>query len=143
MRVGVFYFNPDYGIGIGELARELETRGFASLYVPEHTHIPTSRRTPFPHGGKIHQTESYAHIRNRCEWATEFSSLLKNSDRIVMKAEKGSERDCSRIFLASLIKNQGHANPASTGPYQESDSITGGGKNATHSTVAGPFNEKR
>ena len=126
MRVGVFYFNPDYGIGIGELARELETRGFASLYVPEHTHIPTSRRTPFPHGGKIHQTESYAHIRNRCEWATEFSSLLKNSDRIVMKAE-----------------NQGHANPASTGPYQESDSITGGGKNATHSTVAGPFNEKR
>jgi probable F420-dependent oxidoreductase len=64
MRVGVFYFNPDYGIGIGELAHELETRGFASLYVPEHTHIPTSRRTPFPHGGKIHQTESYAHIHD-------------------------------------------------------------------------------
>jgi hypothetical protein len=54
MRIGAFHFNPDYGIGIGELARELETRGFASLYVPEHTHIPTSRRTPFPHGGKIH-----------------------------------------------------------------------------------------
>jgi probable F420-dependent oxidoreductase len=64
MRVGVFYFNPDYGIGIGELAFELESRGFASLYVPEHTHIPTSRRTPFPHSGKIHQTESYAHIHD-------------------------------------------------------------------------------
>lgn len=64
MRVGVFYFNPDYGIGIGELARELESRGFASLYVPEHTHIPTSRRTPLPHGGKIHQTESFAHIHD-------------------------------------------------------------------------------
>src|SRR5262249_27173886 len=45
MRVGAFYYNPDYGIRMGELARELEDRGFASLYVPEHTHIPTSRRT--------------------------------------------------------------------------------------------------
>jgi probable F420-dependent oxidoreductase len=64
MRVGIFYFNPDYGIDISELARELEERGFASLYVPEHTHIPTSRRTPFPRGGDIHQTESYAHIHD-------------------------------------------------------------------------------
>ena len=55
MHVGVFYFNPDYGIDISELARELEERSFASLYVPEHTHIPTSRRTPFPRGGDIHR----------------------------------------------------------------------------------------
>jgi len=41
MRLGVFYFNPDYGIDTGELARALEERGFDSLYVPEHTHIPT------------------------------------------------------------------------------------------------------
>ncbi len=33
-----------------ELAREVEARGFDSLYVPEHTHIPTSRRTPAPTG---------------------------------------------------------------------------------------------
>jgi probable F420-dependent oxidoreductase len=31
-----------------ELAREAEARGFYSLYIPEHTHIPTSRRTPPP-----------------------------------------------------------------------------------------------
>jgi len=52
MRVGVFYFNPDYGIDIGELARALEERGFDSLYVPEHTHIPTSSRT-FHGGGEL------------------------------------------------------------------------------------------
>ena len=51
MRVGVFYFPTDYGIDIGELAHALEERGFASLFVPEHTHIPTSRRSPFPAGG--------------------------------------------------------------------------------------------
>jgi len=33
-----------------ELAREAEARGFSSLYLPEHTHIPTSRRTPPPTG---------------------------------------------------------------------------------------------
>ncbi len=62
MRVGVFYFNPDYGIDIGELACALEERGFGSLYVPEHTHIPTSRSTPFPGGGEL--PKRYSHIRD-------------------------------------------------------------------------------
>src|SRR6186713_539811 len=53
MRVGAFYFPTDYGIAIDELARELEARGFESLFVCEHTHIPVSRRTPFPGGGEL------------------------------------------------------------------------------------------
>jgi probable F420-dependent oxidoreductase len=61
MRVGVFYFPTDYGINIAELARALEERGFASLYVPEHTHIPTSRRTPFPGGGELPRRYSHTH----------------------------------------------------------------------------------
>src|SRR5262245_23594994 len=59
MRVGVFYFPADYGINIVELAQALEERGFASLYVPEHTHIPTSRRTPFPGGTEL--PKEYSH----------------------------------------------------------------------------------
>ncbi|HZU89940.1 MAG TPA: LLM class F420-dependent oxidoreductase [Stellaceae bacterium] len=59
MRVGVFYFPVDYGIDIAELARALEERGLGSLYVPEHTHIPVSRRTPFPGGGEL--PKRYAH----------------------------------------------------------------------------------
>ena len=55
MRIGVFYFPVDYGIDIAELATALEQRGFASLYVPEHTHIPTSRKTPFGGGGELPQ----------------------------------------------------------------------------------------
>ncbi len=43
MRVGAFYFPADYGINMAELAKALEDRGFDSLFVPEHTHIPTSR----------------------------------------------------------------------------------------------------
>ena len=40
MLVGAFHFPTDYGIEIGELARALEERGFESLFVCEHTHIP-------------------------------------------------------------------------------------------------------
>jgi probable F420-dependent oxidoreductase len=53
MHIGVCMFATDYAIRIDELAREAETRGFESLWVPEHTHIPTSRRTPFPGGGEL------------------------------------------------------------------------------------------
>jgi probable F420-dependent oxidoreductase len=62
MQVGVFYFPVDYGIDPGELAAALEARGFASLFVPEHTHIPVSRRTPFPGGGEL--PKKYAHTHD-------------------------------------------------------------------------------
>jgi probable F420-dependent oxidoreductase len=61
MQVGVFYFPVDYGIDPGELAAALEARGFASLFVPEHTHIPTSRRSPFPGGGELPKKYSHTH----------------------------------------------------------------------------------
>lgn len=50
MDLGVTIFLTDLSIGPVELAREVEDRGFSSLWVPEHTHIPTSRRTPAPMG---------------------------------------------------------------------------------------------
>ena len=61
MRVGAFYFPADYGINIAELARALEDRGFDSLYVPEHTHIPASRKSPFPGGGELPKRYSHTH----------------------------------------------------------------------------------
>jgi alkanesulfonate monooxygenase SsuD/methylene tetrahydromethanopterin reductase-like flavin-dependent oxidoreductase (luciferase family) len=43
------------------LARELEAREFDSLFVCEHTHIPVSRRTPFPGGGELPKRYSHTH----------------------------------------------------------------------------------
>jgi probable F420-dependent oxidoreductase len=59
MHIGVCMFNTDYAIRIEELARAAEERGFESLFVPEHTHIPASRRTPFPSGGEL--PREYSH----------------------------------------------------------------------------------
>lgn len=59
MDYGVCIFATDYAIRLDELAREAEARGFESLWVPEHTHIPTSRRTPFPGGEPL--PREYSH----------------------------------------------------------------------------------
>ncbi|HXP73730.1 MAG TPA: LLM class F420-dependent oxidoreductase [Stellaceae bacterium] len=61
MKVGTFYFPTDYGIEVGELARALEDRGFDSLFLCEHTHIPVSRRTPFPSGGELPKRYLHTH----------------------------------------------------------------------------------
>lgn len=53
MQVGITIFATDLSMDPVELAVEAEARGFASLYVPEHTHIPTSRRTPPPTGEAV------------------------------------------------------------------------------------------
>ena len=58
MKFGVTMFMTDQTIGPAELAREIEARGLHSLYVPEHTHIPTSRRTP-PATGDAELPEEY------------------------------------------------------------------------------------
>ena len=50
MCYGVTIFATDRSIAVAELARAAEERGFDSLWVPEHTHIPTSRLTPPPTG---------------------------------------------------------------------------------------------
>ncbi len=53
MQYGVTMFPADYAIPVPDLAREVEARGFDSLWLPEHTHIPTSRLSPFPGGGDL------------------------------------------------------------------------------------------
>ncbi|MEU8266873.1 LLM class F420-dependent oxidoreductase [Sphaerisporangium sp. NPDC049002] len=58
MRLGVTMFTTDQAMPVAELARAAEERGFSSLYVPEHTHIPISRRTP-PASGQDVLPEEY------------------------------------------------------------------------------------
>ncbi|HEX9125569.1 MAG TPA: LLM class flavin-dependent oxidoreductase, partial [Methylomirabilota bacterium] len=50
MKYGIAMFPTDYAIQADALARELEARSFESLWLPEHTHIPASRKSPWPGG---------------------------------------------------------------------------------------------
>ena len=53
MQFGAMMFSTDYSIRPDDLARLLEDRGFESMWVPEHTHIPASRVSPWPGGADL------------------------------------------------------------------------------------------
>jgi probable F420-dependent oxidoreductase len=61
MEIGAFMFATDYNIDIVELAVAMEERGLESLFVPEHTHIPSSRQSPFPGGGDLPKKYIHTH----------------------------------------------------------------------------------
>ena len=58
---GVSMFPTDYAIQPVALARSAEERGFESLFFPEHTHIPASRRTPWPLGAELPKEYWHTH----------------------------------------------------------------------------------
>jgi probable F420-dependent oxidoreductase len=61
MKVGVSMFATDYAIRPDDLAREVEARGFESVWFPEHTHIPANRKSPWPGGGELPKDYWHTH----------------------------------------------------------------------------------
>ena len=61
MKVGLMIFPTDYSMQPTDLAIEAEARDFESIWLPEHSHIPTSRKSPWPGGGVLpkYYYESY------------------------------------------------------------------------------------
>ena len=59
MKYGAVIFQTDYAIRPDEIARAAEDHGFESIFFVEHTHIPASRRTPYPLGGEL--PREYSH----------------------------------------------------------------------------------
>ena len=53
MKIGAVMFFTEDSMQPAALGRALEERGFESLWVPEHTHIPSSRKTQYPAGGPL------------------------------------------------------------------------------------------
>jgi probable F420-dependent oxidoreductase len=53
MKFGIEMFPTNYSIGVTELGRAAEDAGFESIFFPEHTHIPTSRRSAWPGGAEL------------------------------------------------------------------------------------------
>ena len=59
MKFGLAIFATDEGMRPGELAQLAESRGFESLFFPDHTHIPVTRDSPAPRGGEL--PREYSH----------------------------------------------------------------------------------
>src|SRR5579875_1713192 len=59
MKFGISIFLTEDTIGPAALAHAMEDLGFEALFIPEHTHIPVSRRSPYPGGGDL--PREYSH----------------------------------------------------------------------------------
>jgi probable F420-dependent oxidoreductase len=53
MQFGAAMFFTEYSMTPDALGQALEERGFESVWAPEHSHIPLSRKTPYPGGGDL------------------------------------------------------------------------------------------
>src|SRR5262245_26799906 len=113
MLYGAYYFPTDYGINVGELARALEDRGFESLFLCEHTHIPVSRKTPFPGGGELPKRYKHTHdpfvalsfaaaASQTLKLGTGIALIPQRDPIITAKSVASLDQLCNRRFLLAL-----------------------------------------
>ena len=103
MKFGVTVFLTDYTIDPAELAREVETRGFDSMFTPEHTHIPVSRKTPPPMGDPL--PKQYLHALDpyvALSWAAAATTKLRVGTGVSLVAQHDA------ILLAKTIATLDH-----------------------------------
>ncbi|MEE6177259.1 LLM class F420-dependent oxidoreductase [Mycobacterium sp. 050134] len=89
MHFGLCYFPTHYGMGPSELAAAAEERGFESLLFCEHTHIPVSRKSPYPGGGEL--PKMYAHTYDpfvACTAAAAVTERLKVGTGVCLVVER-------------------------------------------------------
>ncbi|HXV71852.1 MAG TPA: LLM class F420-dependent oxidoreductase [Acidimicrobiia bacterium] len=92
MKYGVFIFPTDTAIRPDHLASEVESRGFESLWFPEHSHIPTSRATPW--GGRRDAPplpEHYWHTHDQfvaLAYAASVTTTLRLGTGITLMAQR-------------------------------------------------------
>ena len=106
MEIGAFMFVTDYSMGPADLARLLEERGFESMWVPEHTHIPASRRSPWPGGADLPQ--EYWHSYDpfvALSAAAAVTTNLKLGTGICLVVERDPITTAKEIASLDLLSN--------------------------------------
>ena len=106
MDVGVLIFATDYTIRTDELAIALEERGFESLFLPEHTHIPASRESAWPGGADL--PPDYWHTHDpfvALAYAVAVTKNLKLGTGICLLAQRESIVTAKNVASLDMMSN--------------------------------------
>jgi probable F420-dependent oxidoreductase len=106
MKIGFYYFATDYSMPVVEVARALEERGFESLFLPEHTHIPVSRRSPWPGGAEL--PRQYSHTLDPfvgLAAAAAVTSSLRLGTGICLLTERDPIVTAKEVATLDLVSN--------------------------------------
>jgi probable F420-dependent oxidoreductase len=105
MRHGIVLFTSDRGIAPAELAVAAEERGFATIYVPEHTHIPVRREAAHPTGGADLPDDRY--LRTLDPWVA-LATCAAVTRRIGLSTAVALPAESDPITLAKTIASLDH-----------------------------------
>ena len=106
MDLGAMMFVTDYSMRPDELARSLEERGFESMWVPEHTHIPANRISSWPGGPDL--PEMYWHTYDPFVALTAAAAVttnLKLGTGICLMIERDPITTAKEVASLDLISN--------------------------------------
>ena len=76
MKIATMLYSTDYAMRPDKFAIACEERGFESIWIPEHTHIPASRKSPFPGGGDL--PKDYWHLYDPFVALTAAAAVTEN-----------------------------------------------------------------
>jgi probable F420-dependent oxidoreductase len=99
-RNGIVLFTSDRGIRPADLAKAAEERGFDTIYVPEHTHIPVRRDALHPTGGKDLPDDRY--LRTLDPWVS-LATCAQVTSRIGLSTAVALPVESDPITLAKSI----------------------------------------
>lgn len=105
MRNGVVLFTSDRGIRPAALATAAEERGFDTIYVPEHTHIPVRREADHPTGGADLPDDRY--LRTLDPWVS-LATCASVTERIGLSTAVALPVESDPITLAKTIATLDH-----------------------------------
>jgi len=105
IRHGIVLFTSDRGIRPAELAKAAEERGFDTIYVPEHTHIPVRRDALHPTGGKDLPDDRY--LRTLDPWVS-LATCAAVTSRIGLSTAVALPVESDPITLAKSIATLDH-----------------------------------
>jgi len=106
VKFGIAIFPTDYAISMTELAHAVEQAGFESLWVAEHSHIPTSRQTPWPGGAEL--PKQYFHTMDpfvALTAAALASSTLRVGTGICLVTQRDPIHTAKEVASVDLISN--------------------------------------
>lgn len=106
MKFGVSIFPTDYAISMAELAPAAEDLRFESLWVAEHTHIPVSRRSPWPSGAELpkhywHTTDPFIALTV----AALASKTIRVATGICLVTERDPIHTAKQVASLDLVSN--------------------------------------
>jgi len=106
MHYGVLMFATDYAIRPDELAVAAEERGFESVFFPEHTHIPASRKSPWPGGGELPKEYWHTHdLFVALAYAAAVTKKIKVGSGICLVVERDPILTAKEVASVDFLSN--------------------------------------